>query len=137
MSGKKSRDKGARFERFLVLALKACFPETHRGQQAHNPRHADIEGTPFRIEAKHWARLTYKNVMQAVEQAIENGQRFNDGRIPIAITKIDGEEPLVHITLRYFLQLVEKHFWAPPIEADVIPIRETFEDHTDKPEDAA
>ena len=124
MGGKTSRDKGARFERFLALVFKAMFPDAHRGQQSHNPRHCDIEGTPFRIEAKHWKKLTYQNVRDAAAQAEENGQRFNDDRVPIAITKRDGEEPLVHITLRYFLQLIEKHFWREPELADVIPIRE-------------
>lgn len=123
MSGKRSRDKGARFERFLVHTLSACFPDTHRGQQAHNPRHGDIEGTPFRIEAKNWAKLTYRNVLDAIEQAEENGKRFEDNRIPIAITKLDGSLPIVHMTLGRFIQLVEKHFYSPPEYADVIPIR--------------
>lgn len=123
MSGKRSRDKGARFERFLVGVMSACFPDVHRGQQAHNPRHADIEGTPFRIEAKHWARLTYKALLDAIEQAEENGERFGDDRIPLAITKLDGSKPIVHMTLRRFIQLVEKHFYSPPDLADVIPIR--------------
>lgn len=130
MSGKKSRDKGARFERFLVHAFRACFPDTCRGQQAHNPRHADIEGTPFRIEAKHWASLTYKNIKAALKQAEDNGAEFNDPRIPIAITKIDGELPMVHVTLARFLQIIEKHFWREPELADVIPIRPVAVDKT-------
>jgi hypothetical protein len=120
MTGKHSLDKGKRFERFVVHALSVCFPDARRGQQSHNPRDCDVEGTSFRIEAKHWARLTYKNVQQAIEQAVENGQRFNDPRVPIAITKLDGQEPLVHTTLRHFLQLVELHFWREP--EGVIPI---------------
>lgn len=122
MSGKRSRDKGARFERFLVGVLKVVFPDVHRGQQSHNPRHCDVEGTPFRIEAKHWARLTYQNILDALEQAEENGQRFDDDRVPVAISKRDGEDPVVHTHLRYFLQMIEKHFYAPPELADVIPI---------------
>ena len=123
MSGKKSRDKGARFERFLVHALSVCFPDVHRGQQAHNPRHADIEGTPFRIEAKHWAKLTYGHLLKAMKQAEDNGAEFGDDRIPIAITKVDGELPIVHIALSRFVQMIEKHFWSPPDLADIIPIR--------------
>lgn len=123
MGGKRSRDKGARFERFLVHVFKACFPDTCRGQQAHNPRHADIEGTPFRIEAKHWAKLTYKNILAALQQAEDNGQEFNDERIPVAVTKVDGQLPVVHMTLHRFVQLIEKHFWSPPDLADIIPIR--------------
>lgn len=122
MSGKKSRDKGARFERFLVTALKVVYLDAHRGQQSHNPRHCDVEGTPFRIEAKSWARLTYQNVLDAIEQAEENGKRFGDDRIPVAITKLDNCKPIVHMTLRRFMQMVEKHFYSPPDLADVIPI---------------
>jgi hypothetical protein len=126
MSGKKSRDKGARFERFLVLAQKVVFPDVHRGQQSHNPRHCDIEGTPFRQEAKHWAKLSYKNVCDALDQAEENGKRFDDDRVPVAITKVDGmpnEDSVVHMRLRYWLQMIEKHFYREPELADVIPIR--------------
>jgi len=124
MSGSRSRDKGARFERFLVAALSACFPDAHRGQQAHNPRHCDVEGTAFRIEAKHWARLTYTNLVNAIEQAEENGQRFHDDRIPIAVTKLDGSKPIVHMTLRRFIQMIETKFYSPPELADVIPIKQ-------------
>ena len=126
MSGKRSRDKGARFELFLEKAFTAVFPDAHRmgGSQARDPKYADVEGTPFRVEGKHWKTLTYKNVTDALEQAQENGERFEDDRIPIAITKVDRARfPIVHITLRNFLRLVEKHFYAPPDLADVIPIR--------------
>ena len=125
MGGKMSRNKGARFERFLTTAFKAVFPDAHRGQQAHNPRHADVEGTPFRIEAKAYAKPTYKTMLDALNQAEENGKRFEDDRIPIAITKQDRRFPMVHLTLRGFLQLVERHFYSPPEEADVIPIRKS------------
>ena len=128
MGGKKSRDKGARFERFLVAAFKACFPDAHRGQQAHNPRHADVEGTPFRLEAKHYAKLTYKIALDALAQAEENGERFEDERIPIAVVKEDGKNPMVLLTLRRFIQMVEKHFYSPPELADVIPIRQPPKD---------
>jgi len=123
MSGSRSRDKGARFERLLVTLFKACFPDAHRGQQTHNPRHADVEGTPFRIEAKHYAKMTWRIAMDALEQAKENGKRFEDDRIPIAVAKEDGKDPLVIMTLRGFIQLVEKHFYSEPEMADVIPIR--------------
>lgn len=128
MSGSKSRDKGARFERLIVTLLKACFPDAHRGQQAHNPRHADVEGTPFRIEAKHYAKLTYKIALDALAQAEENGERFADERIPVAVVKEDGKNPMVLLSLRRFIQMVEKHFYSPPELADVIPIRPTEED---------
>lgn len=134
MAGKRSRDKGGRFELFLEHALKVCFPDARKmgGSQARDPKFCDVEGTPFRIEAKHWARLTYKNVLDALDQAAENAIRFRDERIPIAITKVDRTEPVVHMTLRHFLQLVEKHFWREPELADVIPIRESFEEQSDE-----
>ncbi|HUW95961.1 MAG TPA: hypothetical protein VMW58_09240 [Anaerolineae bacterium] len=128
MGGKMSRNKGARFERFIVSALQACFPDAHRGQQAHNPRHADVEGTPFRIEAKHYAQLTYGQVLKALQQAADNGKEFGDDRIPIAITKVDRALPMVHMTLRAFVQLVERHFYSPPDLAEVVPIRAAPED---------
>ena len=135
MSGKRSRDKGGRFERFLVHAFSVCFPDVHRGQQAHNPRHADIEGTPFRIEAKHWQKFSYQDVVNAINQAEDNGKEFGDERIPIAITKRDRESPIAHMKLNRLLQLIEKHFWREPEEADIIPIF-GFEAYTDPEEDA-
>ena len=128
MGGKHSRNKGARFERLVVNILKVCFPDAHRGQQSHNPRHADVEGTPFRMELKHWVRMTYKNMTEAIEQAEENGKRFEDERIPMAITKVDGQDAYVSFRLSRFVQLVEKHFYRPPEDADVIPIRGVEDD---------
>jgi hypothetical protein len=122
MSGKRSLDKGQRFERLIVQILKVCFPDAHRGQQAHNPRHADIEGTPFRIEAKHWARIAYADVLRAIEQAEENGSRFNDDRIPVAITKLDNTPPIVSLKLNRFVQLVERHFYSPKDPDETTPI---------------
>jgi len=126
MSGKKSRDKGSRFELFLEKAFRASFPDARRmgGTQSRDPKYADIEGTPFRIEAKHWAKLTYKNITDALAQAKENSERYEDNRIPIAITRVDyAKDELVHMTLRHFLALIERHFWREPEFAEVIPIR--------------
>lgn len=126
MSGKRSRDKGARFELFLEKAFRASFPEARRmgGSQSRDPKYADVEGTPFRIEAKHWAKLTYKNITDALKQATENAEKYEDGRIPIAITQVDyARDQIVHITLRNFIAMIERHFWREPELADVIPIR--------------
>jgi hypothetical protein len=61
--------------------------------------------------------------LNAIEQAEENGARFNDERIPVAITKLDNSPPIVHMTLRRFIQMIETKFYSPPELADVIPIR--------------
>jgi len=130
MSGKKSRDKGARFELFLEKAFRACFPDSRRmgGTQSRDPKYADVEGTPFRIEAKHWAKLSYKNIQDALKQATENAKEYGDDRVPIAITRVDyARDEIVHMTLRNFLRLVELHFWREPELADVIPIHGTEE----------
>lgn len=94
------------------------------GTQSRDPKYCDVEGTPFRIEAKRWAKLTYKNILDALEQATEDGEKFGDDRIPIAITRTDhAKDEIVHITLRNFIALIERHFWREPELADVIPIR--------------
>jgi hypothetical protein len=136
MGGKRSRDKGARFERFLENALKVCFPDARRmgPSQARDPKYCDVEGTPFRIEAKHWALFTYKHIHEALEQAESNGRDVGDTRVPLAITKRDREEPLVHLTLRRFLQLVEKHFWRPMDPEDVVLIDYNLVDETGEDE---
>jgi hypothetical protein len=61
--------------------------------------------------------------LDALAQAEENGARFEDDRIPIAVAKEDNKQPVVIMSLRRFVQLVEKHFYVAPDLADVIPIR--------------
>lgn len=118
---RKSRLKGHNFERLVVKLLKASFPDARRGNQAHNPREADIEGVPFRAECKAWASMTYKNMVDAVRQAESNGEQYGDDRIPISITKLDRHPPIVSMTLHRFIQMVEKHFWREP--DNVVPIK--------------
>ena len=135
--GKASRDKGARFELFVEHALKPVFPDARKmgGAQTRDQKYSDVEGTPFRIQAKHWASLTYGDLVRALKKEAADGLAHDDTRIPIAITKIDFQkDPLVSMTLRSFLALVEKHFWREPHLADVIPIRDFVEEPSNEQE---
>lgn len=122
MGGKRSRRKGHAFERFVAIVLRVCFPDARRGLQYRDPEACDIEGTPFRIECKNHATLSYNDIHAALEQATENGKAHNDKRPPIAVTKTNRKKPLVHMTLETLVTLVERFFYSPPDPAEIIPI---------------
>lgn len=124
MGGKSARTKGHNFERFVARALQVCFPDStvSRGLQYRDPTMCDVEGTPFRVECKAQKRFNYQDVLNAIQQAEDDGIRVDDDRFPIAITKRDRSPPLFHGKLEHLVGLVEKHFWRPVPDEDVIKI---------------
>ena len=121
MGGKMSRDKGHNFERWVARAFKVVFPEARRGLQYRDPRECDVEGTPFRIECKRLADVKARNITAALMQCKGDGESHDDERLAGAITKADRREALVHMTFDTFLSLVERHFYHPTEDADIIP----------------
>lgn len=116
-----SRRKGHDFERYVAKFLRTFFLEARRGLQYDNPRECDVEGTPFRIECKRLRDVAARNIVAALMQAKGDGERHNDPRPCIAITKADNREALVHMTLDTFGTIVEKHFYRPTPDAEIIP----------------
>lgn len=90
MSGRRSRTKGANFERLLANLLKPVWPEAKRGigQARSGGEVADVEGTPYWVEAKRHKKCSIK---AAWRQAVE----ATDGRPPLVITKDDRGPILV------------------------------------------
>lgn len=91
MSGSRSRTKGARYERDLANRWKASglYPDARRGigQARSSGEVADVEGTPWWVEAKCQAR---PNVFAAMEQA----EAATDGRPPIVVaTRREAGKP--------------------------------------------
>lgn len=88
MSGKMSRDKGKRGEYEARDFLKRWFPEARRGanQSRNGADAADVEGTPFWVEAKLGAK---PNVRAALEQA----KKATDYRAVLVYIRDDKKEP--------------------------------------------
>ena len=104
MSGKASRDKGARGEREASTLLKRYYPNAKRGvgqTQAGN-NSADVEGTPWWVEVKR--QKTRPNCHKAWEQ----GAGETDGRRVLVMSKADRGVWLVTMSFSTFAQLVEE-----------------------------
>jgi len=101
---RKERDKGARWERQLANDLHATWNDARRGigQARSGGDVPDVDGTPFWIEAKHRKR---QPALAALQQATD----ATDGRPPVAIIKIDREQPFVAMWLSDWLEIVRNH----------------------------
>lgn len=104
MSGKMSRDKGARVEREIISVLNLYFGCDLKRQldQTREGGLDTTEGLPFSIEIK--ARASAPAVMKFLEQA-EAATR--SGTIPIAIVKANNKKPIVVLYLEDFMPLAE------------------------------
>ena len=108
MSGLRSRNKGATWERILVRLFRQAMPEADvkRGFQYRSGQEAcDVDATPFWVEAKHHHRT---NIKAALRQAVDTAPH---GRIPLAVCKDDRQPAIVSMQLDDFLELVSK-WWA-------------------------
>jgi hypothetical protein len=99
MSGRRSRTKGAAFERLTARTLKPHWPEARRGigQARSAGEVADVQGTPFWVECKRQKRC---NIQAAYKQA----QEATDGRPPLVVTRDDNSTTLVTMDMETFLK---------------------------------
>ncbi len=105
MSGRRSRIKGAVWERTLVRMFRDIMPgeDIKRGLQYRSGQEAcDVDVPCFWLEAKHHNRT---NIKAALRQAIETAPK---GRWPIACCKDDRQPPIVAMLLDDFLELIEQ-----------------------------
>tara|TARA_Y100001938_G_scaffold126284_1_gene178085 strand:- start:373 stop:696 length:324 start_codon:yes stop_codon:yes gene_type:complete len=105
MSGRKSRSKGARWEREVSRTFSEAFGvDAHRGDQRRKGSDApdvDWRGCPWWIEAKVGQR---PNIQKAVHQSLE----ATDGRTIVVVSKKDREEPLVTMLMSDWIELAKK-----------------------------
>jgi hypothetical protein len=109
MSGRRSREKGAAWERAVVNKFRYCMPDVDldikRGLQYRTGEEtADIDMPVFWPECKAHKRV---NIKAALRQAADTAPK---GRIPVAITKDDRQAPLATLLLDDFLDLV-REWW--------------------------
>jgi len=117
MTGKMSRNKGATFERYLASVLKLVWPDARRGRQYDSARECDVEGTPLRIEAKHY--VNWPDVYGALKQAQDDNVKHGDSRPCMAITKKNRTEPTVTMFLCDFVKFMEEHLYRPDFDGGV------------------
>lgn len=104
--GKRSRGKGANWERALANILKAIWPEAKRGigQSRWGGEVPDVDGSPYWIEAKVGIQPNMRGAMRQAEEA-------SDGRPCIAVVKdnsANSKPADVWVVMRFdtFVQLV-------------------------------
>jgi hypothetical protein len=102
--GRRSRNKGASFERLIAIELREVFgPQVRRGLgQARNAGEVpDIDGTPYWCECKHQHR---PNIARAMLQAVRDSR---GRKPPLVISRADNEPVFVTMGLGTFIQLVQ------------------------------
>lgn len=101
-NARRSRSKGAAWERDLSAVLRAVYPEAARciAQSRTAKREGcDVEGTPWWIESKVGAR---PDILGAIRQALAD----TDGRPVLVVTKQDRGVPLATLPLAELLRLL-------------------------------
>ena len=100
-AGRRSKAKGASFEREVRALLRDLWPEAKRGiGQARSAKEvSDVEGTPFWIECKSRKQVS---VLDALEQAEE----ATDGRLPVIVWRERGRAIQVSMRLGVLLAVV-------------------------------
>jgi hypothetical protein len=115
---KGSRRKGQTYERENANRLKSVWPDAKRGiGQARSAKEvADVEGTPYWIEAKHHKRVN-------IRAAFNQGTEATDGR-PVVVVSRDTNKPpdLVTMSFDEWLRLV----------AELAKLRKVVDDYLDK-----
>lgn len=100
MSGKLSRNKGARGEREVCNILRAAGYDVARANQSAGARCPDVDGVPgIWIEVKIGKRV---NTRAAWRQACND----TDSREPVVVWRDDREEWMVHCRLESWIKWV-------------------------------
>ncbi len=104
---KVSRDKGARYERYIANILKDYGYDAHRSVQycGRTGQAPDVVGLPhIHIECKHYANraFDYDWIDQAKRDSKEN-------EIPAVFHKTDYHEDLVTLRLSDFMQIYREY----------------------------
>jgi hypothetical protein len=114
VTGKRSREKGARGERMLVSVLSRAFPDARRGRQYDSARECDVEGTPFRLENKFRKTITYTKILEWLARNVQEAELWEDPRPALLVTKRDREPAIFHGFLEDLVKIAETLFYKPP-----------------------
>lgn len=101
--------KSARqYAKNLARLLRLSFPDAdNQGDE--------VVGTPLAIRVAPRQKLSRDVVVDLMDM-----KRHTD-KPQLLVTKLPNREAVVHMTLDTFMTFVERFFWSPPEEADIIP----------------
>jgi hypothetical protein len=108
-NARRSITKGKNFEREVAKAFRALFSEPEQVKRGFQSRgggreEADVVMPIFHPECKVGAA---PNIRAAYAQATADSE--GKGKIPIVVSKRDGEKPLVTISLDDFLEVAKPY----------------------------
>lgn len=115
-----SRNKGKAFERKIARQFRDAMPGAHvsRGLQGRGGGEVpDVDCPVFWVECKHGAPAVAsprKALAQAIRDAAED-------RIPIAVTMVNRQQPIVSMRLEDFLGFVEQWWSARGASSNASP----------------
>lgn len=89
--GKMSREKGARYERFVANQLKETYTEAKRGigQARSASEVADVDGIPWWLEAKNHKRVVIRRAFEQGEVARLLCSDVRKARLPVLVVSRD------------------------------------------------
>lgn len=115
MSGRRSRDRGARWERELAKILTAAgFPSSRNARNGLSTDDVAHTIPNVHLEAKNAERL---EIPKWWEQAVRDAK----GRHPVIVFKQNRTEPRVVITLDHYLELQKAAQRPPEPSPDLSP----------------
>lgn len=105
MSGRHSRDKGARGEREIASLLHLVFPDARRrstGEESQTDQGRDLAGTPgFCAQV---CRAVHPPIERKVREAVEASK---PGDLSVAFTRSDRGEWLATMPLPHWMAIVD------------------------------
>ena len=110
--GKKSRDKGAGYEREVCSELRLCFPECCRNlEQTRTADGRDLDNTkPLCIQCKRRKNVTMGVLRAGLNEAVASCDA--DHAFPCVVTRSDDEVSLITFRLGDFMDMYfEKEHW--------------------------
>tara|TARA_R110002051_G_scaffold219742_1_gene283719 strand:- start:268 stop:606 length:339 start_codon:yes stop_codon:yes gene_type:complete len=108
---KKSRDKGARFERTVAQWFcDAGFTARRGASQCRDGSDAPdvVVSLPLWVEVK-----TRAKVGGVIPSALEQAESATDGKTPIAVVKGDRQDPIVAMRWATFIKLIRSGLSEP------------------------
>lgn len=101
---KKSRTKGASYEREVAEAMRTVWPGAKRGigQARSGSEVPDVDGTPFWVECKRRARIPFTKWMKQADLA---ATVHGNAKTPALVLREDAGKSYVVVDLDTFLRL--------------------------------
>ncbi len=102
--GKSQRDKGARWEREVASRLRQIYgdKQVRRSRQAEGALDSDVVCPDWWVECGHGKRM---NAQQKLAQAVRDCALSGQRKIPVAVVKVDRQQPVVCMLMEDWLEI--------------------------------